>query len=280
MARYALIDGYLDAMRDGLHWRRDLDDLVSEMEDHLYSTVETLCATGNDRTVAERKALDRFGDPKTLAAVYASTTNGGLAMPTQFTRRAGTFALISAALIAAFGAYWIIWMVFLDSQFEWEGAGSTTYTIATVALAVAFFSMTFATVGITQRTGTTGVMPIISFVLLGLAIPAAMVSWFIAGWMLLGGLGALIGSIVLLRSGLGNPAFALLYGLGLLAGLTTFTLLTTMEVGRVDEWGDYPVAALVGIGVGCFTTAIGLAGIGRWLRSENPADIEPTPIPA
>ena len=42
MARYALIDGYLDTMRTEIRWRRDLDDLVSEMEDHLYSTVENL----------------------------------------------------------------------------------------------------------------------------------------------------------------------------------------------------------------------------------------------
>jgi hypothetical protein len=44
MARYGLIDGYLDTMRTEIRWRRDLDEIVSEMEDHLYSTVEGLLA--------------------------------------------------------------------------------------------------------------------------------------------------------------------------------------------------------------------------------------------
>ena len=46
MAHYALIDGYLDTMRSEIRWRKDLDDVVSEMEDHLYSTVEHLVASG------------------------------------------------------------------------------------------------------------------------------------------------------------------------------------------------------------------------------------------
>ncbi len=40
MAEYVLIDGYLDTMRTRVRWRRDVEDLVAEMEDHLYSTVE------------------------------------------------------------------------------------------------------------------------------------------------------------------------------------------------------------------------------------------------
>ena len=85
MARYALIDGYLDTMRTEIRWRRDLDDLVSEMEDHLYSTVESLLATGVETKAAQRDTLDRFGEPKVLAAVYASTDSGGIAVPTQYT---------------------------------------------------------------------------------------------------------------------------------------------------------------------------------------------------
>jgi len=280
VARYALIDDYLDTMRDGLSWRRDLEDLVSEMEDHLYSTVEHMCSRGQEPALAERTALNRFGDPKTLASVYASTKHGGLAMPTEFTRRAGTLALVSAVLFTAFGTYWIIWSEFLDSTFEWEGIGSTTYVVATVALAVAFFCLAFTTVGIIQRTGTKGILPIVAFVLVGLGTVAAMMAWFTPGWMLLGGLGALIGAIVVLRSGLGSTTATLLYGLGLLGGLALTMLLTTLEVGRVDEWGDYPLAYSFGIGVGCYATAVGLLGIGRWLRSEEPVDIESTPIPA
>ena len=63
MAEYALIDGYLDTMRTRVRWRRDVDDLVAEMEDHLYSTVERFEARGTDTQLAQRQTLDRFGDP-------------------------------------------------------------------------------------------------------------------------------------------------------------------------------------------------------------------------
>ncbi len=86
MARYALIDGYLDSMRSTIRWRRDLDDLVAEMEDHLYSTTEQLLARGTDVVDAQRATLARFGDPKVLAAAYASNHRGGIAVPTIFTR--------------------------------------------------------------------------------------------------------------------------------------------------------------------------------------------------
>ena len=85
MARYTLIDGYLDMMRSEIRWRRDLDDLVSEMEDHLYSTVEHLLATGLEPSAAQQATLDRFGEPEVLAAVYASSNSGGIAVPTQST---------------------------------------------------------------------------------------------------------------------------------------------------------------------------------------------------
>ncbi|MCB1246717.1 MAG: hypothetical protein KDB69_05585 [Acidimicrobiia bacterium] len=280
MARYALIDGYLDAMRAGLNGRRDLDDLVCEMEDHLYSTVEGLCSRGSTPAKAERTALERFGDPDTVATVYASSKHGGVAMPTDFTRRAGTFAIVSAGLLALFGAYWIVWSEFLDSRFEWEGWGSSLYMVATFVLMAGFLCMTVAAVGIIQRTGTKGLLPIVAFVFLGLGTVSTLLAWFVGAWMLMGGIGALCTSIILLRSGLGSTAHALLFGLGLPTGLVTFVAFRVAEFGRVDEWGDYPTATTIGVGVGCFMTAVGLVGVGRWLRSEDPIDIERTPIAA
>ncbi len=281
MARYALIDGYLEAMRDGLSWRRDLDDVVSEMEDHLYSTVEHICSSGKQPADAQRIALDRFGDPTTVATVYASTNTGGLAMPTEFTRRAGTAAIIAAGLLTLFGMYWIIWSELLEPRFEWETTGSIVYMVMSfLGLTGAFALMTVTTVAIIQRTGTRGFFAIGAITLMGLGAVATLGAWFIGGWMLFGGLGALTGSIMLLRSGVAPNGPSLLYGLGLLAGLCVFVVLSTLEFGGVDQWGDYPVANEIGVGIGCFLTAVGLAGVGRWLHSEEPADIEHTPITA
>ncbi len=46
MADYALIDGYVDTLRARMRWRGDVEDLVAEVRDHLYSAVEGLEAGG------------------------------------------------------------------------------------------------------------------------------------------------------------------------------------------------------------------------------------------
>ena len=84
MADYALIDGYLDSLRTAVRWRRDLDDLVAELEDHLYSAVEQFEARGIESRLAQQRTLERFGDPDVLATAFASTPQGGFAVPTTF----------------------------------------------------------------------------------------------------------------------------------------------------------------------------------------------------
>ena len=98
MAEYVLIDGYVDTLRTRVRWRRDVDDLVAEVEDHLYSTVERFEATGTDSQLAQRKTLDRFGDPDLMADAFASTPRGGIAVPTKFTKTAGLFAIFASVL--------------------------------------------------------------------------------------------------------------------------------------------------------------------------------------
>ena len=102
MAEYALIDGYLETLRSSIRWRRDIEDVLAEMEDHLISAAEGLEARGTDRVDAQRDTLDRFGDPEVLAVAFASTPTGGTAVPTSFTKTTGTAAIASA--IAWFAA--------------------------------------------------------------------------------------------------------------------------------------------------------------------------------
>jgi len=96
VADYALIDGYLDSMRSSIRWRRDLDDVIAEIEDHLISATETFEKRGSDRVNAQQRTLDGFGDPKVLAVAFASTPTGGIAVPTTFTNSAGMAAIVSA----------------------------------------------------------------------------------------------------------------------------------------------------------------------------------------
>ena len=57
--------------------------------------------------------------------------------------------------------------------------------------------------------------------------------------------------------------------------LVTWSGLRAAEVGTADEWGDYWAASWAFLMVGSAVFAAGLLGLGRWLRSEEPADRPP-----
>ena len=109
MAEPDLIEAYLIHLRGCLRFRRDADDVVAEAEDHVRESVERLCRSGADPITAQRITLERFGDPTVVARGLSVTAHGGIAMPTPFTRAAGTAALASAlawalaAVALAFG---------------------------------------------------------------------------------------------------------------------------------------------------------------------------------
>ena len=58
------------------------------------------------------------------------------------------------------------------------------------------------------------------------------------------------------------------------AGAITWYVLRAFEVGNVDRWGDYPLAVAIALPIGVVILAIGLIGIGQWLRGEEPVDID------
>jgi hypothetical protein len=272
MARYALIDGYLEAMRDGLRWRQDLDDLVSEMEDHLYSTVEHMCSRGQEPTAAERSALDRFGDPKTLASVYASTNNGGLAVPTKFTRTAGLMAIVAAVLL--------IPVAVASTSDLWTDSWEIPYAVGTTALVAASLLMLIFAIGLKQRTGARGVLPIVAIVFGVIGTVLSLVFWFIPGWGAAIGVSTLAMAWIVLRVGAGPVIPTVLYGIGFPAGAVAFVLAHSLKVGTAGEYNEYPAAFAIGIGLACVLTAIGLLGMGLWLRGEEAVELEAPAISA
>ena len=96
MAEPDLIEAYLIDLHRCLRFRHDADDVVAEAEDHVREAVERLCRSGADPIAAQRITLERFGDPVVVARALSVTAHGGIAMPTAFTRAAGTAALASA----------------------------------------------------------------------------------------------------------------------------------------------------------------------------------------
>ncbi len=268
MAEYVLIDGYVDTLRTRVRWRRDVDDLVAEVEDHLYSTVERLEATGTDTQLAQRKTLDRFGDPDLMADAFASTPRGGIAVPTKFTKTAGLAALVAAALwlgAILFGGVYVL----LDTE-------ALPPWLVLVGLVVGASAMTLmATAGLRERHGGLGVLGMAGLIILGIGVAATLIIvWAIPLWMTVQGVGLLFVALAVLPMRVAPRLPTIAYGSGMLLGAMAFAVARAMEVGSVDEYGDYPLALAIGLGVGLGITAAGLFGLGWWLRGEEPVEID------
>ncbi|HSJ70778.1 MAG TPA: permease prefix domain 1-containing protein [Acidimicrobiia bacterium] len=275
MARYALIDGYLETMRSRIRWRSDLDDVVAEMEDHLYSTTEGLCARGFDGLDAQRATLARFGDPEVLQAAFASNHRGGIAMPTTFTKQAGNLALIAAGAWAAALA--------LIALSTWRDPGESLplYVATVVAVSIAGSLGLVAMVGLSSRLGGLGVIGMTGLAVTGLGVVVAFVlTWAFAIWMAIQGIGMLMLALAARPSAEVPQVGLLAMGSGFILGTIAFAVANIAEVGHRDEFGDYPVAWFIGAAVGFTILALGLAIVGRWLAGEEPADIDAPPVAA
>lgn len=282
MAQYLLIDSYLDSFRTSMRWRRDHDDLVAEMQDHLYSAVEQSEARGTDAMLAQQRTLERFGDPDVLATAFASTPQGGLAVPTEFTKTAGTVALFSAGL-------WLVGLLALlvSSVFPDRAAGTDpdqfildgqtgSFIVAATALLAAGALMLVSMVGLYRRHGGLGAAGMVGLAVTGLAAAASFVFWAFGLWLTLFGIGTLIFGVAMLRRDIAPRVSTVVWSAGFAVGAITWSILRWLEVGPVDQWGDYWVAAAVGVPVGVLIMAVGLVGLGLWLRAEQPAEIGPT----
>lgn len=267
MARYILIDEYLVALRDRLAWRHDADDIVAEAEDHLRSAVAVADSTHGDLLAVQRRVLERFGDPAVLAHAFASTPEGGIAMPTEFTRRAGTAALAAGTLWLVFTATW--WLT------AWFGASwQIWYAASTLALLAAMVLTVGVAVGLHQRHGRLGVVGMVGIVLLGVAAVTSVITWAFTIWGSLVIVGtAIVGTSVLTRD-IAPRLPTVAFGGGLAAGGLLWTVLRVQRVGTPDMWGDYVLANGAGLTMGTVLVAAGLFGLGRWLRSEEPAHLD------
>jgi hypothetical protein len=281
MANYALIDGYLESMRSSIRWRRDLDDVIAEIEDHLISATERFEARGSDRVNAQQRTLDEFGDPKVLAVAFASTPTGGIAVPTTFTNSAGVMAIGSAVA-------WIIALVAIaiaaglpdatgvdPDQFVANGQ-TIVFMIGWIALLGAGGMMFVAMIGLYRRHGSLGILGLAGLGITGLGVLTLLIAWAFALWMTLIGLGVLLFAISLLRRDISPRLWTVVWGGGMAVGATTWYVLRFLEVGTPDRYGDYPIAFAFALPIGIVIMAIGLIGMGRWLHSEEPVDLTPS----
>jgi hypothetical protein len=270
MAGHELIDAYLAGLRRRLAWSPEVDDIVAEAEDHLLCAMEHLINCGEDIGTAQETVVGRFGDSTTVAATHAATSRGGLAMPTQFTRLAGISALISAVLWAASAALWMI-----NHLLDPSGNAETVVAwLAFTTLVGAAASTGLLVIGLSRRHGGLGALGNLGLALVGLGMVATLMFWFVMGWGLLFAAGLLLVALAVHARGLAPTAATVAFGGGWTIGVITWSALRALEVGTRDRWGDYPVVSPTAIAVGVAILAPGLIGLGRWLSTETPQDLD------
>jgi hypothetical protein len=271
MAEPDLIEAYLSHLHRCLRFRHDADDVVAEAEDHVREAVERLCRSGADPIAAQRITLERFGDPMVVARALSVTAHGGIAMPTAFTRAAGTAALVSALA-------WILAAVALVVS-NLGGWSESLYVLFAIPVVVAAVTTVVALAGLLSRAG--GRRDFGTIVGLVLAFSAAVMmvlAWAWLVWTMLIAAAALI-AVLKARSALvGAGATDWLLVAAWPAALATFLIADRMRLGDVDTYGDYPGAALAGFLVGTALFVGGLVPLGRWLRSEEVVQVgDPVP---
>jgi HAAS len=281
MVRYSLIDAYVASLRRRVRWRPDVDALVAEVEDHLYSTIERLEAGGIDAHLAQRAALERFGDPDLVARAYAAAPNGGLAMPTSSTRTAGAYAISSAVLwLAVISAWWVTGLI--EPRYEWRAAGlaiaGALDALGGVALLGATSLMVAAMVGLDRRHGGLGALGASGLLVAGVGLVAALLAWVFTGWGTLAMIGTLLFATAMWRQDVAPRLPTLLFAGGPIVGAIAWSILRGAQ-GTIDLsgfWGEHWLANQMGLSVGGALLALGLLGLGRWLRSEEPAGVDST----
>jgi hypothetical protein len=187
-------------------------------------------------------------------------------MSTKSTKKAGTLAVTGSALwLVALAIYWVAQVL--------DDFDTTVYLVWT-AIILASGVLTFlATLGLRKRQGS-GVLGTVGLVILGIGVVVSFVSWATPLWMTIQGVGMLLVAIAIRPMGTAPHPASVAYGSGMLIGAISFFVLTVMKVGTPDSYGDYPLAWGISIAVGLVIVAIGLFGIGRWLRDEEPADVD------
>lgn len=262
MAGTDLIAVYLAELRRDLRRRRDVDDVVAEVEDHLREVAEWHVERGMDPSSAQRHALRQFGTSTLVARAFAQQDHGrGIAMPTSSTRRSGLLWLLTALLLAPG-----VILVLHDSWRSWD---VRVFWQGTMLVGAGLAALLGAMVGTRRRHGgSTGRRGTIAIVLVALSVPPGLLlAWFTPIWMTLATSGCVLFALALHEAAmLPRPAVAL-FGSG--AVIVTGAMWAGGPLEDASDrflWG--PPGLLGGV---AFT--LGCAWLSYALWSEQPSDV-------
>ncbi len=265
MADQALIDRYLIELAREVRWIRDAEDIIEEVADHLLEAAAAFTHRGLDRLAAQKRALTEFGDPTLVGRAFASSTTGGIAVPTNFSRRAGV-ALIGSSFLWLAGLTFIYFAEVADRTRPWEGLPQQLFGIGAYTLLAAGALLVVGIVGINRRhggaLGHAGRLVLWISVITAFTAPAA---WLWGVWLTALGIGAVLLAAALAGSDITPRLAGLLVGIGgaTAAGSAWAFQLTTEEV----DLGEGAVTTFVFLGLAIYS--LGLAMLGTWLKGEE-----------
>jgi len=279
MADYLLIDGYLELLRSHLRFRSDVDDLIAEAADHLCSTHDRLVFRGTETLEAERIALGLFGQPDLVARAMSGSPSGGLAVPSDSTIQAGSLAIWGGVLwLFAVVAWWPAGAIApwgeLDRNFT-----AILWIVGWCALMGALV-LTFNTVGaLHTRHGGLGRIGTMGMILTGLAVIAGMPAWVFLGWGFALALGLGLVGVAAFRRGIAPRMPVVTLGAGVATGGAVWVI-CSRSTGWFPRytgiWGETWTINLAAVTVAAVVVAVGLFGVGAWLRGEEPAGFDLT----
>ena len=275
-----LIDDYLSRLRTLTSWHADPDAVIDEMRDHLLTATEALRANGEHDTAAQQIAIAELGEPEEIATALARGPRHKPAVPSAATTSGGIVAFIASGLwvVYALASFGVLYLYDLLGDNGDPTSSSPLQMLVLVPWAsgllgalVAFF----ATVMILRaRHGGFGWVGRAGLALLALAVPAGFAGWFLFGWGTLLAIGGVLIAVELLGAGIMPRLIAVGIGTGPVVGLLAGTVARLAELGTPDEYGDYPIATMIGVGVGCTVFAAALFRLGGWLTGEQPVDLD------
>lgn len=271
MAGDDLIERYLDDLHQRVAtWHPRPDDVVAEAADHLGERVDTLVAAGRPHPEAVAEALRRYGSADHVAAAHLRSARRP-AVPTELTRTAGLMAVIA-------GAGWVALPVL--AGLLPDGAPPLWFVLASV-FHVTVAATVVAGIGLWQRHGGLGPLGWVAVVPAVLAVPFVLFVWPVPAWVVLLGAATAVFGLAVLRRGVAPraPTAAMTVGLGVAAAAVVGAELF-VDPGSEDFAFAASPSAMVAMVTGFVALGSGLAGVGRWMRSETPVTVPPLPAPS
>lgn len=269
------IEAYVGTLRARLGWRRDVDDIVDEVADHLWERAEILVARGDSPVDAQRRTLAAFGDLGLVVRSFAQSDAGAPAVPTTATRVAGLAALAGAlawvaSIVAALaGGHMSLLTAWTLPRYQtWVALVVLAHVLTTIALA-----------GVLLRIGRLRTTAGLAALAVGVLI---LVGLLVVGWtvtLVTGVFGVAVLAAVR-RAGPNGDTFVRpvrLLAVWVLGGAALVLFDEVIPVGPVDEYGDHMLAWVVPFLACALCSAAALAVTGARLLAERPVDLGPGP---